>query len=169
MKIIKKIISLLILLSMLVTLCSAMIEEVKAATVEKEKTINILFIGNSKTYFNNMPAILNNMLYKSGKTANYKVLVKGSSSLNFHYHYIKDHPEQLKKLFKNEKIDALTDTPIYQTSLTTTINLKKNSEEEIRNYYSSLLSLLVNLNLFTSSLIISLIFIFSSFISFFGS
>ena len=43
--------------------------------------------------------------------------------------------------FENEKIDASTDTPIYQTSLTTTINLKKNSEEEIRNYYSSLSSL----------------------------
>ena len=107
MKIIKRIISLLILLSMLVTSCPAMIGEAKAATAKKEKTINILFIGNSKTYFNNMPAILNNMLYKSGKTANYKVLVKGSASLNFHYHYIKEHPEQLKELFKNEKIDYL--------------------------------------------------------------
>ena len=43
--------------------------------------------------------------------------------------------------FKNDKIDALSDSPTYQTSLVTNINLKRNSEEEIRNYYSPLLSL----------------------------
>ena len=28
-------------------------------------------------------------------------------SLNFHYHYIKEHPDQIKDLFKDGKIDYL--------------------------------------------------------------
>ena len=101
---IRKISSILILLTLLIVLFPIGLNSSDAATV---KSINILFIGNSKMYFNNMPAMYSNMLNKSGKKHNYKVLVKGSMSLNFHYHYIKEHPDQIKDLFKDEKIDYL--------------------------------------------------------------
>ena len=103
---IKKIISLFIILSMMVVFIPITTNKSNAAS-SNTKTINILFIGNSKTYYNNMPAMLSNMLSKSGQKNNYKVLAKGSMSLNFHYHYIKNNPEQMKKLFNNEKIDYL--------------------------------------------------------------
>ena len=99
---IKKIISLFILFSMIIALSPITMSKSEAAGSKK---INILFIGNSKTYYNNMPAMLGNMLTKSGEKINYKVLVKGSMSLNFHYHYIKEHEEQIKSLFNDEKID----------------------------------------------------------------
>ena len=99
---IKKIISLFIIFSIIIALSPITMSKSEAAG---SKTINILYIGNSKTYYNNMPAMLGNMLTKSGKKINYKVLVKGSMSLNFHYHYIKEHEEQIKSLFNDEKID----------------------------------------------------------------
>ena len=99
---IKKIISLFIIFSMIIALSPITMSKSEAASSKK---INILFIGNSKTYYNNMPAMLSNMLTKSGQKNNYQVLVKGSMSLNFHYHYINEHEEQIKSLFNGEQID----------------------------------------------------------------
>lgn len=99
----KKLATMVIIICMIVALFPITTKKSDAAT--PTKTINILFIGNSKTYYNNMPAILSNMLTKSNYKNNYKVLVKGSMSLNFHYHFIKDNEEQIKTLFNNEKID----------------------------------------------------------------
>ena len=100
---IKRIISLFIILSMIIALNPLTINESNATT----KTLNILFIGNSKTYYNNMPAMLSNMLTKANKKNNYKVLVKGSMSLNFHYQYISKNEKKIKKLFNGKKIDYI--------------------------------------------------------------
>ncbi len=97
----KRIVNLFIIISMLIMFCPLTKNEVNAAS---SKSVNILFIGNSKTYYNNMPKMLNNMLTTSGKKNVYKVLVKGSHSLNFHYNYIRDHKNKIKNLF-NDKID----------------------------------------------------------------
>ena len=98
---VKKIVNLFIILNLLVTFCPIIKNDVNAATT---KSVNILFIGNSKTYYNNMPKMLNNMLSAAGTKNVYKVLVKGSHSLNFHYNYICNNENEIKKLFKN-KID----------------------------------------------------------------
>ena len=130
---IKRIISLLIILFMIMSLWPTTMNTSNATT---EKTINILFIGNSKTYFNNMPAILANMLSKSDKKSNYKVLVKGSMSLNFHYHYIKEHPEQIQGLFNNEKIDylILNEQTDVQLAPYGTLYNSKNDPDPAKNY-----------------------------------
>ena len=98
---VKKIVNLFIILNLLITFCPIIKNDVNAATT---KSVNILFIGNSKTYYNNMPKMLNNMLSAAGTKSVYKVLVKGSHSLNFHYNYILNNENEIKALFKN-KID----------------------------------------------------------------
>ena len=99
----KKILNLIIIFSLIIVLNPITKNEVNAAS---SKSVNILFLGNSKTYYNNMPKMLNNMLSASGKKNVYRVLVKGSHSLNFHYNYICDNEDLIKSLFKN-KIDYI--------------------------------------------------------------
>ncbi len=95
----KIVVNFIIMVLCIITLCPRPIE-VNAAS--STASINILFIGNSKTYFNNMPKMLNNMISASGKKNVYKVLVKGSHSLNFHYNYIFENEDEIKSLFKKK-------------------------------------------------------------------
>ena len=61
---------------------SSEIEETTEAPVEEDKMLNILFLGNSLMYYNDMPQLFANIATAAGKKVNVQSVTKGSATIS---------------------------------------------------------------------------------------
>lgn len=71
-----------------------------------KKNINILFIGNSKTYYNNFPLMFVNMVNSSDsyKVNDYRVLISPGASLGEFNSYLRENEDLFLDIVGNKKI-----------------------------------------------------------------
>ena len=79
--------------------------------IEEDKQMNILFLGNSLMYYNDMPELFANIATANGKKVNVKSVTKGSATISDFADERTEVGSQAIPLLKNEKWDLVIIEP----------------------------------------------------------